>query len=133
MRTRGTLASIVWVSLAMHVVLIGWFPQTPLVDWPNHMARHFFEYKALLGEQYPDYRVVPHLTPNLGSDLVVPLLMFVVPPYLAGQIFLILSVLGYWFGARRFIRTASGADDASSSVAAALLLPWLLYGAFFWG
>src|SRR5690348_11955620 len=115
MRTpRGPLTSIVWVSLAAYIVLICWYPHPPLVDWPNHMARHFFEYKALLGEQLHGYRVAPNLTPNLGSDLVVPLLMLAVPPFWAGMMFLALAILVYWYGAQRFIRTASGTDNASS-------------------
>ncbi len=132
-RYSPTWPVLVWMALAAQVALIWWHPHQPLVDWPNHMARHFLEYKALLGETLEGYRVKLTPTPNLGSDLVVPWLLLVVCPEWASATFLTLAVLAYWSGTVAFIRSAFGAAARPPALAAALLLPWLLYGAFFWG
>ncbi|HEX4191829.1 MAG TPA: hypothetical protein VHY80_01980 [Stellaceae bacterium] len=66
----------------------------PLLDYPNHLAR-----MAVLAAAGHDaelaqiYAIDWHLAPNLGVDLVVPLLAQIMPLALAGKIFLALALI----------------------------------------
>jgi hypothetical protein len=70
--------------------------------------------------------------PNLGGDLLIPLLMMVLSPHVAGKVFLTASVLVFWMGAalyvRQIARTGPGVPPA-----ALLLLPFVIEGSFCWG
>jgi hypothetical protein len=72
------------------------------------------------------------LLPNLGADLVVPLLMGVFEPVLAAKIFLCLSAVLYWVGPALFIWQYGG-YRILSFLPALLLLPLNFSSAFFWG
>lgn len=105
----------------------------PLVDWPNHMARHALEADWLAGRRLPpfyeiDYRVVP----NLGGDLVVPLFLQVLEPSAASKLFLVLAVLVYWLGPALYILQVNSYRP-QALWAALLLLPWSMSSQFFWG
>src|SRR5262245_18064382 len=69
----------------------------PLIDLPNHMARHYLEAtKWSGGEIGPFYDVEYRLVPNLGGDLLVPFLILLLGPYLACKVFLTIAVFLYW-------------------------------------
>lgn len=130
-----------WLAPAA-VVLLGWYMQIvaiwsqeypPLVDLPNHMARHYLEARQLAGQEVPAPYVIHYrILPNLGADLVLPLLMQVLPPLPACKLFLTLSVLLYWLGPALFIFQQAGRTPAAW-IAALLLLPLSFSAAFFWG
>lgn len=124
------------------LVLLAWTLQAyalwsrtyvPLVDLPNHMARHYLEYLQLSGRELPasyviDYRVLP----NLGADLTLPPLLFVFDPLTACKVFLTLAVFLYWLGPALFILQC-GNYRPGAFVAALLLLPLSFSPQFFWG
>ena len=66
----------------------------PLLDYPNHLAR-----MAVLAAAGRDtdlaqiYAIDWHIVPNLGMDIVVPLLAQIMPLTLAGKIFLSLALI----------------------------------------
>jgi hypothetical protein len=105
----------------------------PQVDTPNHLARHYLESLWLRGEPLPaGYEVEYRLLPNLGADLVLPVLMGVLEPLAACKVFLSLAVLLYWLGPALFI-LQEGEGRPGAWAAALLLLPFVLSSAFFWG
>src|ERR1700683_3947652 len=93
---------------AVGIVLLTWLAQAciiwtptypPLVDLPDHMARHYLEAQTLAGQPLPDgYAVVWGVLPNLGGDFLIPLLLLVMSPLTAAKGFLTLSVWLYWLG-----------------------------------
>lgn len=66
----------------------------PLADYPNHLARCFF---LAFGDQDPVlqgmFSVRWELIPNLAIDLMLPPLMHVMPPLLAGKLVVALAML----------------------------------------
>jgi hypothetical protein len=132
MSERTVLKLMVAVGLGAHLVLIWAYPYAPLVDWPNHMARHYLEARALEGRTIPPgYEIHYSLLPNLGSDLVVPLLLQVFPMTVASRLFLTFSVLFSWLGFSLFVQRQ--APRLKAYGLSLLVLPWLLTAAFFWG
>ena len=118
-------------ALQLAVILSVAFP--PQHDTPNHMARHFLEARHLIGGDMPPfYEIQYKLLPNLGADLVVPILMGFFEPVSAAKIFLCLSVVLYWIGPALFIWQYGGYGP-SSFVPSLLLLPLNFSSAFFWG
>lgn len=121
------------VSLLGYLVLIWWWDHPPLIDWPNHMARHYIEGLAISGQPLPaGYELKYALMPNLGGDIVVPLLLQVFGLVTASKIFLSFSVLIYWAGATCFFAAQTG-ERRSAIAVAALYLPWLVTSSFLWG
>lgn len=105
----------------------------PLVDLPNHMARHVLEADWLQGRALPSfYSIEYRVVPNLGGDLVMPLLLLVLEPGAACKLFLMLAATLYWLGPALYILTANDYKD-SSMFAALLLLPLSFSSQFFWG
>ena len=124
---------IIGVSLIGYFVLIWWWDYPPLIDWPNHMARHYIEGLAISGQAPPaGYELKYALMPNLGGDLVVPLLLQVFNLVTASKIFLSLSLLIYWAGASCFFAAQTG-ERRSAIAVAALYLPFLISSSFLWG
>jgi hypothetical protein len=120
----------VWASILLLIIQHS-FP--PLVDWPDHMARHYLESLWLSGQSLPAYYKIDYaVTPNLGGDLVVPVLILACGHIAASTIFLVFSVFLYWAGATAFI-IQHGNHKKSAFAAACSLLPWLLAATFFWG
>jgi hypothetical protein len=66
----------------------------PLLDYPNHLAR-----MAVLAANGRDpdlaqmYAIDWHIVPNLGMDLVVPLLAQIMPLDIAGKVFIALALV----------------------------------------
>jgi hypothetical protein len=121
------------VGLAAQVALLWAWPYPPLLDLPNHAARHYLETLWLRGEHLPDFYTIRYqLLPNLGSDLTVPGLMLLLPPLTALKVFLSVSVLLYWAGPTLFVLRQAG-PRAGAVVAALLLLPLNLNPFLFWG
>ena len=124
---------VVSIGLAAHIALLWRWDYLPLIDWPNHMARHFLESLWLAGRPLPEgYAIHYALVPNLGADLVVPLLLQFLSPVTASASFLTFAVLVCWFGFSGFIRRQANHPIAGTG-AALLVLPWLLTNTFFWG
>src|SRR5262245_5730125 len=101
--------ALVLLAWALQVYALWSRNYVPLVDLPNHMARHHLEYVKLSGGDLPPfYEVEYRVLPNLGGDLMVPLLMTVLEPATACKLFLTLSVLLYWLGPALFILQHGG-------------------------
>lgn len=129
MQARAVIALL---ALAVIAVLVRRdFP--PLVDWPDHMARHYLEALWLKGESLPSfYEIAYRVMPNLGSDLIVPPLLLAFDHITASKIFLILAVLLFSAGPMLFV-LQYGRHSPQAYAAAAALMPWVLAGTFFWG
>src|SRR5438094_3663398 len=85
------------VAFGLATFLI-WQPQyLPLVDWPNHMARHRLEARWLSGEELPPfYKIEYRIVPNLGTDLFVPPLLLVFDDDTVSRLVVILSIVLFW-------------------------------------
>jgi hypothetical protein len=87
-----------WVCLGLMLgallVPLGAVEVPPLTDYPNHLARC---YLLAFGSSDPALRQMfsAHwqIIPNIGVDLILPKLMHVFPPLLAGRIMLIFCLL----------------------------------------
>lgn len=113
--------------------LVAVFDRPPLVDWPQHMARHHIELLAITGRPLPaGYSIDWTLTPNLASDIVVPLLMLVLPPLAASKVYLIASVLLFVGGAAALFHQTARSTKAAR-FATLLVVPWALNPVLFWG
>src|SRR5260370_37533542 len=76
----------------------------PLFDYPNHLARFWLLLTG--GNAFYELRWVP--LPNLGGDLIVPLLAWLLPLDLAGKLFLVLGFALILGGAAWTDRVVSG-------------------------
>ncbi len=136
-RAWSTFSPVQWVvitaAFAVQLHAIWSCAFLPLQDAPHHMARHYLEYLRLTGRDAPEgYHVVPGLLPNLGGDVVVPLLLLGLPPFVAFKVFVSLCVVMNWIGPTCFILQNGGSRN-SSTWAAMLLLPWNFDRCFFLG
>jgi hypothetical protein len=111
-----------------------WAPAyVPLLDLPNHMARHYLEYRSLTGQQLPPgYTLQYQVLPNLGADLTLPLLLCIMPPVTACKLFLTLAVFLFWLGPALFVMQEAG-SGRTALLAALLLLPLGLCNPLFCG
>lgn len=121
------------VGLVLPLLVVWSVQYPPQIDTLNHLARHYLESLALRGEPLPpgyaiDYRILP----NLGGDLVIPLLMQVWEPVTAMKVFLSLAVVLFWLGAALFILEVGGYRRPAVA-ATMLLLPFVLNISLFWG
>jgi len=121
------------IGIGAYLVLVWLWPYPPILDWPNHMARHYLEGRALAGKSLPSgYEIAYSLMPNLGSDLVVPLLLQIFPLTVASRLFITFNVLICWLGFGLFVGHQA-AKPANAYGASVLVLPWLLTASFFDG
>ena len=98
MTRRKRLALMWWLSFGLMslglLVPILVVEVPPLLDYPNHLARCFF---LAFGPQDPVMRrifsVRWSVIPNLAMDLILPPLMHMMPPLVAGRLVVALSVL----------------------------------------
>jgi hypothetical protein len=108
-------------------------PYVPMIDWPNHMARHHLEALRLAGQPLPPfYEIEYRVLPNLGADLLVPPLILAFGSWVGGNLFLTLAFAVYWLGPFLFLMEC-GIDRRRAFLASLLLLPWALGNPFFWG
>lgn len=105
----------------------------PLVDYPNHLARHYLESLHLSGRPMGVwYRIEYGVLPNLGADLVLPGLMLIFHPHVAGKLFLLMMAILVWTGvAALLIQLNRGV--AGAVLAACLFLPFGFSSQMFWG
>jgi hypothetical protein len=121
------------IGISAHLALLWAWPYPPILDWPNHMARHYLEARALGGTSLPSgYEVSYSLIPNLGADLIVPVLLQMFPLTVASRLFLTFNVLVCWLGFALFVGR-QGARSGNAYGTSLLVLPWLLTGTFFSG
>lgn len=119
------------VVAVVHLALIWRWSFIPLLDWPNHMARHHIEMLALTGRELPPgYRVEWLLSANLGSDLIVPWLLMWLDPFTASKVFLSLCVAVFVGGCCWFIAEAARPERRNVWLGALLVAP-LAFNAFF--
>jgi hypothetical protein len=130
---RTAIRVMIAIGVGAHLALIWAWPYPPLLDWPNHMARHYLEGLALAGKNLPlGYEISYSLTPNLGGDLIVPLFLQIFPLTIASRLFLTFSVIVCWLGFALFV--GKQAPNSNNAHAASLLvLPWILTESFFMG
>jgi len=130
---QKTLKLMIAIGVGAHLALIWVWPYPPILDWPNHMARHYLEALALRGTTLPaGYEISYSLMPNLGSDLIVPLLLQAFPLTVASRLFLSFNVLICWLGYALFVG-GQAVKSGNAYGASVLVLPWLLTGPFFSG
>jgi hypothetical protein len=130
---RPAAGGVLLLALVLAAAAVWWLPWAPLVDWPNHMARHYLEARRLAGHELPPFYAVDyHLVPNLGADLVLPPLIVALGPDLASRGFLLLSLVLFWGGAALFLAECWEWGVRAQALAL-LLVPWVLCNPFFWG
>lgn len=132
-RARPWAAALVALAFSLQIGTLAALPYVPLVDLPNHMARHVLEADWLAGRPLPPfYRIHWRVLPNLGADLVIPLLLQVLSPLAACKVFLSLAAMVNWLGPALYIvRTNEGREGAW--LAALLFLPLTFSCHFFLG
>jgi hypothetical protein len=110
----GLLLMLVGLSVPILAVAV-----PPLTDYPNHLARcyliAFGRSDPFLGQMFSEHW---QIIPNIGVDLILPPLMHILPPLIAGRVLLALCVLlpasgavalGYaYFRVRSFWELAAG-------------------------
>jgi hypothetical protein len=134
-RGRHMVAGILVVVLGLLLpIAVVWSVQFPgQYDSYNHLARHYLELLQLQGRPLPPGIIVKYkILPNLGGDLVIPPLIWVLGALPALKMFLTLSILLYWIGPTVFI-LQTGRYSVAAWVASFLYLPLIVNGAFFWG
>jgi hypothetical protein len=105
----------------------------PLIDLPNHMARHYLEaVKVSGGDVGPFYNLELRVLPNLGADLILPFLILALGPQVACKLFVTLAVFLYWLGPAWFI-AQQGGYRLGALAATLLLLPLSFSAQFYWG
>lgn len=105
----------------------------PLIDLPNHMARHVLEYNWLHSTlSSPFYEIHYQILPNLGGDIIVPVLLMFLMPLTAVKVFLVFCNLMFWFGGSFYI-LQSNHYRSSALIASLLLLPFVFNSSFFFG
>ena len=104
---RLTLA-FAWILLSVPIFLITVLPS---VDFPNHLARVYLlaHWGQLSGAGYNAF-YQPHwaILPNLALDLIIIPLAKVLPTFLAGQIFVALSIGITIYGGARLNKAIGG-------------------------
>jgi hypothetical protein len=124
---------LIGAAWALQAYAIWAIEYLPLVDLPNHMARHYLEAVKLSGGDVgPYYDFELRLLPNLGADLVLPFLILSLGPSVACKLFLTVAVFVYWLGPAWFIAQQGGYRQPALA-AALLLLPFSFSGQFYWG
>lgn len=130
---RTILTLMIVVGVGAHLVLIWAWPYPPIIDWPDHMARHYLEARALAGQSLPSgYEINYALIPNLGSDLVMPLLLQIFPLTVASRLFLTFDILVCWLGFALFV-SRQNVKSTNGYGASLLVLPWIITVPFFTG
>jgi len=97
----GALAERRWFVAAVYLMLtvVALYPifsvtVPPLVDYPNHLARmHILATWDSDPALQKNYVINWSLGPNMAMQLIVPLLAKVVPIYMAGKIFIAMTML----------------------------------------
>src|SRR5689334_15760843 len=109
------LVSILPLLLTVHI---------PLGDLPNHLARQYILRDWVSSPALQAiYQIHWKLVPNLGLDLFVMAVRWVVSPDLAVRLFCICAVLLLFFGTKSVNRALS-----SDTSRAYRLTPFLVYG-----
>jgi hypothetical protein len=92
-RPRVWWASLLLMLAALTVPILA-VAVPPLTDYPNHLARCYI---LAFGKSDPTlsqmFSAHWQIIPNIGVDLILPALMHIVPPLIAGRITLALCVL----------------------------------------
>lgn len=126
-------SALVGLAVGLQAYAIWANEYLPLVDLPNHMARHYLEAVHLAGGDIgPFYALEFRLVPNLGADLILPFLILAFGPHAACKLFLTAAVFLYWLGPAWFV-AQQGGYRRPALVAALLLLPFSFTGQFYWG
>lgn len=104
----STTADICYFSLLSAQILLVWLlPYFPTQDGPSHLYNAAILHDLLNGGkewgEYFSYEL--KATPNLGFNLIVSPLLFLVKPLVAEKIFLTIYILLMGFSIRFFIRT----------------------------
>jgi hypothetical protein len=102
----------------------------PLTDYPSHLSRAFIAETLsvnALFQQY--YSFVFTLNPNSAVDLILPPLLHLFNPLIAGKIFLTGIILLYMLGCHMLSRQIKGRMSYSAVLASCTAMNWMyLYG-----
>ena len=129
--SRSLAVAAVYILL-FAVVLYPVFSVTvpPLVDYPNHLARaHILSAWETTPALQQNYVPVHSLRPNMAMDLIVPALTPFMSIYMAGKVFIAMTLLSLLGGTLALRKVLTGRVDLWPVLAFLLLYNW----AFFWG
>lgn len=130
---RTILGAITLLSFCLQFWVVWSVNFPPLHDAANHMARHVIEKEYLFGSGTSEYYKIGYkILPNLGGDVVIPLLLVLFSPIVALKIFASAALIFYWLGPALFI-WHHGRYNGASIAASVLLLPLNMAESFFWG
>ena len=108
-RTRRFYLALLFTSAFVQIIPHWLVRYVPLVDYPPHLVRAFelatYWRDSIVQSQY---QLVYELTPNIGLDLLLPVIMQVLPMQLAGKLFLSATIIFYVFACHRLGRSAHG-------------------------
>lgn len=126
-----------WAVAAVYAVLcvVVLFPVfsvnvPPLVDYPNHLARaHILSAWETTPALQQNYVPVRSLRPNMAMDIIVPALATFMSIYMAGKVYIAMTLLSLMGGVLTLRKVLAGRVDLWPVLAFLLLYNW----AFFWG
>lgn len=102
----------------------------PLVDYPNHLARmHILGHAAAIPALQRNYVANGTLHPNMAMELVVPLLAQFMSIYMAGKVFIAMTMLSMLAGTMALRKSLYGEVGVWPAVTFLLLYNHIL----FWG
>jgi glycosyltransferase involved in cell wall biosynthesis len=109
-RMRLIILSLLWgvvLMAALLPVILAQYP--PGVDLPSHLARAFINYQLPYNEYFQQYYTFEwDILPNLGIDVVLWPLIRILPPYIAGNVFVGLTILLMFAGVAMLRRELYG-------------------------
>lgn len=102
----------------------------PLIDYPNHLARmHILAHAESIPELRRNYLATGAMHPNMAMELVVPLLAQFMPIYMAGKVFIAMTLLLMLAGTAALRKAIYGHVGVWPVVTFLLLYNYIL----FWG
>jgi len=120
LRSYCVSSCVLAIVLSLPVALTAY---PPLVDYPNHLARAYIEYRYSFTPSFQAlYERVSTPVPNSATDLLIPLLLPYVLPTAAGRIFLVVTVVLFVLGCHMLGRSLHDRPTPS-----ALLCTFLVY------
>lgn len=127
---RGVLVACYLVLGAIALYPIFSVTVPPLVDYPNHLARmHILAHAGSIPELQRNYVATGTVHPNMAMELVVPPLARFMPIYMAGKVFIALTILLMLAGTVALRKAVHGDVGVWPMVTFLLLYNYIL----FWG
>jgi hypothetical protein len=106
--SRASGNPYIYLLIALLLAPLALVDVPPLLDYPNHLARAVvlaFPTDAFLSRMYAAHWAI---IPNLGTDLLLPPLIHLLPVYIAGRIVIGLAILLPFLGTIAYSRALFG-------------------------